>query len=149
MPGELYVAAAALVATLRTAQTDLVTWFGDTISAQSIISLAGGTALIVLFATGRIVTISQLRRELTAQEAHFAEERKTAEAKYNLMISEKDARYSELREQRDYWQNAAGRHDARANKATEQLVEMNELARVGVHALTAFEEAASSGEEGS
>jgi hypothetical protein len=137
-PGMLLAIAAMIVN-----PADPWAWLTDTISAQSIFQLLGGGVLVVLFATGRIVTIGQLRRELAALSKHHDAEMDQAEAKYNLMIAETDRRYSELREQRDYWQNTADRHDQRATKATEQLVEMNELAKLGVHALTSFEEAAS------
>jgi hypothetical protein len=153
MPGELYAAALVAVAAIRTAVPDWGSWLGDTISAQSILQLLGGGVLIILFATNRILTRGQhLDRIADLQKHHAAEmdaaeERRkgevaAAEAKYTLMLSEKDARYSEQKEQLTYWQNTAARHDARANKATEQLVEMNEVAKFGVHALHSFEEAA-------
>jgi hypothetical protein len=153
MPGELYAAALVAIAAVRTVNPDWGSWLGDTISAQSILQLLGGGILILLFATNRILTrgqhldrIADLQKHHAAEMVAAEERRKgdvaAAEAKYTLMLSEKDARYSEQKEQLVYWQNTAERHDVRANKATEQLVEMNELAKLSVHAFASFEEAA-------
>jgi hypothetical protein len=58
------------------------------------------------------------------------------------LVAVKDAAYAELRESRDVYKTAAAIERERADKVTDQLAELGELAKLTVHALDAITEAA-------
>jgi hypothetical protein len=57
------------------------------------------------------------------------------------VLEEKDARYAELKESRDYYRTARIEERDRADKATEQLMEVTELTKLTVRTIQSLGEA--------
>lgn len=114
----------------------------------------GGLVLLAyLFFTGKIITSKQHETRVSdiakAFDGRVADlianhERELAQkdSSYLAMESQKDESYSEMKESRDYYRASRLEEKSRADRATEQLVESNEIARAATHALTALSEVA-------
>lgn len=120
-------------------------WITTTTSVDSIVSTLGLGALAMLFATNRIWTIGQVNARIADLKEHQGRELAQAKLSYDAMVAEKDARYAEMRESRDYYRGARLEEKGRVERLTDQLFESNETARAAVHALTALSEVAAEG----
>lgn len=120
-------------------------WISTTTTIDSIFSTLGLGALAVLFATNRILTRGQHETRIADLKAHHERELKQKDATYNAMKEADATAYSEMRASRDYYRGARFEEKARADRATEQLLETNEIARAATHALTALSEVAAEG----
>lgn len=120
-------------------------WITTTTSVDSIVSTLGLGALAVLFATNRIWTIGQVNARIADLKEHQERELLQKDAAYDSMVAEKDARYAEMKESRDYYRGARLEERGRVERLTDQLFESNETARAAVHALTALGEVAAEG----
>ena len=128
-------------------------WLGGTgVDVTGIISGGGLLTLTTLTLTDRLVTKGRLLRDLAAADkAHadltqaadraHAAELANLETYHNALLAERDRRYAELEQSRDYYRDAHDTQRDRADKVTEQLAESLELSRAAVHALTALDEA--------
>jgi hypothetical protein len=63
-------------------------------------------------------------------------------AHHAALVVEKDRAYAEMQRSRDYYRTARLEEAERADRATEQLLEVVELAKTSAHALEALDEAA-------
>lgn len=129
-------------------------WLGGTsFDVSSVISGGGLLTLTTMTLTDRLVTRGRLLRELKAQDeantklmaaavaAQAAELGNLASYQISL-LAERDRRYSELEQSRDYYRAAHDAQRDRADKVTDQLAESLELSKAAVHALTSLDEAA-------
>lgn len=84
------------------------------------------------------------KRIADLKSAHAAE---TAELvrHHAELADEKDARYGELKESRDYYRDARIVERDRADKVTDSLAEALELARLNAHLLESLDETAKDG----
>lgn len=118
-----------------------------------VVQLGGLTLLAILFARGAILTKGQHEQRIADLKDYAAAER-TAEderhrreiqqmASHHLeMMSEKDVRFDGMKESRDVWRESSKHHEARADMATTQLLEANELAGLAIQQMEAVETAA-------
>lgn len=128
-------------------------WFATTAPAGAVIQALGLGALAILFATDRIITKGGHTRRVaditTAHDAivaalttsHAAAVAELAKHHAEL-IGAKDAAYAEMQTSRDYYRQARLTEQDRADKATDQLAETAELAKLTVKLLASFDEAA-------
>lgn len=114
-------------------------------SPESILSTLGLGAIAVLFVTNRILTIGQHNSRISDLKDHHEIELAQAQSSYEAMVIEKDARYAEMKESRDYYRGARLQERDRVEQLTDQLLETTEIARTATHALTALSEVAAEG----
>lgn len=96
-----------------------------------IVNLTGLSLLVILFATDRVLTKGQHNRRVADIEKAHAE-----------LMAEKDKNYAELKESRDYYRSARIVERDRADRVTDQLADVAELARLSNHLLESLNEAA-------
>ncbi|MDQ2690357.1 MAG: hypothetical protein M3Y29_08805 [Chloroflexota bacterium] len=78
-------------------------------------------------------------------KAQHAEAVKALTTYHAEVLAERDERYGELKESRDYYREARIVERDRADKVTDQLAEALELARLNTHLLESLDEAAKDG----
>lgn len=128
-------------------------WFTATAPAGAIIQTLGLGVLAVLFATDRVITKGGHERRVADINAAHEKIVAAAETTHAAAIAElvkhheelvkvKDGAYAELKESRDYYRAARIEERDRADKVTDQLAEVAELARLTTHLLASFNEAA-------
>lgn len=123
---------ASSVSTPDSAPSGLWDWVSGTLSVSDIIQGSGLALIVVLFATRRILTIADHRARIDDQEKYHA-----------AILREKDARYDEMKESRDFWQEAHDEQSARADKAETAIRELGvEYAQLSNHLLGSIEQAA-------
>lgn len=120
-------------------------WVTTTVSIDSILSTLGLGALAVLFATNRIWTIGQVNARIADLKEHHGRELAQIQLSHEAVIAEKDDRYAEMKESRDYYRGARLEEKGRVERLTDQLFESNETARAAVYALNALTEVAAEG----
>lgn len=120
----------------------------------------GGLVLLAwLFFTGKIITSKQHDLRVADVEKAFdgrtadlienhARELAQKDATYDAVVGANGRAYSEMKESRDYYRGARLEEKNRADRATEQLIETNEIARAATHALVALSDQAAALSEG-
>lgn len=107
-------------------------WLSGSLSVSDIISGSGLAFIVGLFATRKIITIGDHRARVADLEKF-----------YEARLTEKDARYEELRESKNYWREAHNDQRARAEKAEDGVRELGvEYAQLSNHLLGSIEQAA-------
>lgn len=107
-------------------------WVGGTLSISDIISGSGLALIVGLFATRKILTIADHRARIADQEKY-----------YEARLAEKEARFDEMRDSRNYWRDAHNEQRARAEKAEDGVREFaDEYAKLSNHLLGSIEQAA-------
>lgn len=107
-------------------------WVSGSLSVSDIISGSGLAFIVGLFATRKIITIGDHRARVADLEKF-----------YEARLTEKDARYEELRESKSYWREAHNEQRARAEKAEDGVREFaDEYAKLSNHLLGSIEQAA-------
>lgn len=120
---------------------------------ESVLQLGGLTLLAFLFATGRILTKGQHEQrvadlvkyadaEKEASDANHTRELQQMAAHHLEVMGEKDRRFDGMKESRDAWRDTARVQTERADQATMQLLESNELAALAVQQIQGIEAAA-------
>lgn len=118
-----------------------------------VLQLGGLTLLAILFARGSILTKGQHEQRIQDLKDYAAAERKAEDerharevqqvASHHLeMMSEKDKRFDGMKESRDAWRDSSQQQTHRADHATDQLLEANELAGLAIQQMEAMETAA-------
>lgn len=118
-----------------------------------IVQLGGLTLLAILFARGAIITRGQHESrvadlvkyadaEKTASDANHDRELKQMATHHLEMKAEMDRRFDGMKESRDSWRDVARQQTTRADQATTQLLEANELAGLAIQQMEAVETAA-------
>jgi hypothetical protein len=134
--------AVGLIAWMATpSEFNIWDWLSDTISAESIVQALGLTALAILFATNRILTLGQHTSRIKDLKEHHEKELTLKDSLYSQMVAEKDRAYAEMKEARNYWQSAASTEKNRADSATTQLVESNEVVRLAAQMVDSLDHA--------
>lgn len=124
-------------------------------AVERLVQLGGLTLLAWLFATGRIITKSQHESrvadlekyadaEKAANDANHEREMRRASEHYTELAAEKDRRFEGMKESRDMWKQAAEFQTQRADAATEQLLEVNEVAGLALQAIQGLDKAVAS-----
>jgi hypothetical protein len=94
---------------------DVWQWLSASVPAGAVINGLGLGALAMLFATDRILTKGQHERRVAdIQKGH------------DLVLIEKAAQHTEMRESRDYYRDARLEERERANDATSKITELAE-----------------------
>lgn len=107
-------------------------WVSGSLSVSDIISGSGLAFIVGLFATRKIITIGDHRARVADLEKF-----------YEARLAEKDDRYEELRESKNYWREAHNEQRARAEKAEDGVRELGvEYAQLSNHLLGSIEQAA-------
>lgn len=107
-------------------------WLSGSLSVSDIISGSGLAFIVGLFATRKIITIGDHRARVADLEKF-----------YEARLAEKDDRYEELRESKNYWREAHNEQRARAEKAEDGVRELGvEYAQLSNHLLGSIEQAA-------
>jgi hypothetical protein len=107
-------------------------WVGGTLSVSDVISGSGLALIVGLFATRKILTIADHRARVADLEKF-----------YEARLTEKDVRYDELKQSRDYWREAHNDQRTRAEKAEDGVREFaDEYAKLSNHLLGSIEQAA-------
>ncbi|QKS21004.1 hypothetical protein HUN58_14705 [Curtobacterium sp. Csp1] len=123
---------ASTVSTPDSAPAGFWDWVSGTLSVSDIIQGSGLALIVVLFATRRILTIGDHRGRIEDLEKYHA-----------AVLREKDARYAEMKESRDFWQEAHDEQSKRADKAETGVRELGvEYAQLSNHLLGSIEQAA-------
>jgi hypothetical protein len=140
-------------------------WAAASLSAGDIISGGGLLTIVVLFYTNRILTIGQHRSRVEditkahearvnelvkAQDVRIAELVKAHEARvaelveyHAARLADRDDRYREMTEARDYWRTAADNEKSAREQAEEVARELSqEYAKLTNHLLGSFVQAA-------
>lgn len=131
------VVAVHLIQWLATATPDAAVpgwweWVSGSLSVSDIISGSGLAFIVGLFATRKIITIGDHRARVADLEKF-----------YEARLAEKDDRYEELRESKNYWREAHNEQRARAEKAEDGVRELGvEYAQLSNHLLGSIEQAA-------
>jgi hypothetical protein len=126
-------------------------WLSPT-AIERLVQFGGLGFLAWLFATGRIITnkqhearVADLMKyadaEKVASDANHARELAQAEARRIEMMREKDVRFDGMKESRDSWRDLARNANSRADLATNQLMESNEVVGLAVQQIQALEAA--------
>lgn len=110
---------------------------------KDLIETGGVVVLAWLLFTGRVITERMHGNRTADLVEHHSREIAEKDRSYNAMVTEKDRAYGEMKESRDYYRTARLEEKDRADRATEQLVEGNEVARAATHALVALSQVAS------
>jgi hypothetical protein len=107
-------------------------WVTASTSVTDLLSASGLVAFVALFTTNRILTIGQHKTRVADLEKY-----------YEGRLKEKDDRYVELKESRNYWREAHNDQRARAEKAEDGVREFaDEYAKLSNHLLGSIEQAA-------
>lgn len=117
---------------------DIWTWFVNNTAPNELVTNLGIGTFLILFATNRILTLGQHNSRIAELKDHHTRELAQKDSAYEAMVLAKDTAYDEMKESRNYYRGARLEEKNRADKATEQLVESNEIARAATHALTAL-----------
>lgn len=129
-------------------------WAAASLSAGDIISGGGLLTIVVLFYTNRILTIGQHRSRVEditkAHDARIVELVKAHDARvtelvefHSARLADRDDRYRELTEARDFWRTAADSEKAAREQAEGIAQELSqEYAKLTNHLLESFAEAA-------
>lgn len=128
-------------------------WFITTVPAGGAVSAVGVGAFVAAILTDRLMTSGSHKRrvadivaahDLVVANLQSAHAHAIAElvAHHATLSGVKDNAYSELKESRDYYREARLEERDRADKVTDQLAEVAELARLTTHLLSSFDEAA-------
>lgn len=120
-------------------------WFTTNSTPSDIFTTLGVGTLAVLFSTNRILTLGQHNARISDLKGHHARELAQAKDAYEAMVDADARAYAEMKESRDYYRGARLEEKGRADRATDQLLESNEIARAATHALTALSEVAAEG----
>lgn len=118
-----------------------------------VLQLGGLTLLAILFARGAIITRGQHEQRvqdlasyhsaaLKAEDERHQREIQQMATHHLEMMTEKGARFDGMKESRDSWRDVARTHAARADQATAQLIEANELTGLAIQQMEAVEAAA-------
>lgn len=127
MHWEELVAAAASVPTVG-----FWDWVGGTLSVSDVISGSGLALIVGLFATRKILTIADHRSRVADLERF-----------HTAQLAEKDARFDEMRDSRNFWRDAHNEQRTRAEKAEDGVREFaDEYAKLSNHLLGSIEQAA-------
>lgn len=103
-------------------------WLTNGFNLNSAIQGGLAVTLIILFATDRILTRGQHQRRVNDIVTN-----------HDKLIAEKDLRYQEMKESRDYYREARVTERDRADKVTEKLGEVvTEYAELTNHLLEAL-----------
>lgn len=102
---------------------------------KDIVETGGVVVLAYLLFTGRVITERMHANRTADLTDHHAREIAEKDRGYNAMVAAKDRAYDEMKESRDYYREARLEEKLRADRATEQLVEGNEVARAATQAL--------------
>lgn len=102
---------------------------------KDIVETGGVVVLAYLLFTGRVITERMHANRTADLTDHHAREIAEKDRGYNAMVEAKDRAYDEMKESRDYYREARLEEKLRADRATEQLVEGNEVARAATQAL--------------
>lgn len=121
---------------------DVWTWLSASIPAGAVVNGLGLLSLAALFASDRILTKGQHTRRVADIEAAHAKELEARDEYHAAIVTLKDEAYAELKTSRDYYREARIEERNRADKVTDQLAEVAELARLSTHLLASFDEAA-------
>lgn len=107
-------------------------WVGGTLSVSDVISGSGLALIVGLFATRKILTIADHRSRISDLERF-----------HTAQLAEKDSRFDEMRDSRDYWRDAHNEQRTRAEKAEDGVREFaDEYAKLSNHLLGSIEQAA-------
>lgn len=146
-------------ATDATASPDFWMWLSRTLTVEGTLNIAGLVLLVVLFSRDLILTKGQHERriadkEKSHQEAMAAKDDRirdleaakvaalaAADVRYNDMVAEKDSRYGEMRDSRDYYRSARLAEQTEKEELIGQLVDANRGLQVAARALGALEQA--------
>lgn len=147
--------ALVMIAAEATTTTDPTLWeqWASPATLDRMLQLGGLTLLAVLFARGAIITRGQHEQRVAdltkyhdaavkAQEERHTRELQQAAGHHLEMMSEKDRRFDGMKESRDAWRQTSQNQTQRADHATEQLLEANELAGLAIQQMEAMEAAA-------
>lgn len=111
---------------------DIWAWISGSLSVSDVVQGSGLALIVILFATGRILTIAAHRSRIEDLEKYHA-----------AVVKEKDDRYAEMRESRDAWKETAGEERVGREKAEEGVRELGiELGGLTTHLLGSLEDAA-------
>lgn len=134
----------------------LYEWFISTTPAGAVISGIGVGAFIVAILTDRLLTKGQHERRVAdiivardkivtnLKEAHAAAIAELVKH-HTELAGVQDAAYAELKQSRDYYREARLEERERADKVTDQLAEVAELAKLTTHLLGSLDEVAKDG----
>jgi hypothetical protein len=122
------------------------------VALERLIQFGGLGFLVFLFATGRILTSKQHEArfadlvkyadaEKAASDANHARELEQMANHHLDMMREKDVRFDGMKESRDSWRDLARNATTRADLATSQLMESNEVVGLAVQQIQALEAA--------
>lgn len=128
-------------------------WFTSTTPAGAVVSGVGVTVFVMAILSDRLLTKGQHDRrvaDLLAARDKIIGNLKEAHAgaiaeivkHHDKLIGVKDVAYSELKDSRDYYRVARLEERDRADKVTDQLAEVAELARLTNHLLGSLDEVA-------
>lgn len=107
-------------------------WITASTSITDLLSASGLVAFVALFTTNRILTIGQHRSRIADLEKF-----------HTGRIEDKDDRYTEMKESRDYWREAHNEQRDAREKAEAGLREFaDEYAKLSNHLLGSIEQAA-------
>lgn len=107
-------------------------WVGGTLSVSDVISGSGLALIVGLFASRKILTIADHRARVADLERF-----------HTAQLAEKDARFDEMRDSRNYWRDAHNEQRTRAEKAEDGVREFaDEYAKLSNHLLGSIEQAA-------
>lgn len=143
------------LAAVTTAADDAAWWHQWLLPStlDRVMQLGGLTLLAILFARGSILTKGQHDQRIADLKDYSAAERAAEDERHKReiqqmashhleMMSEKDVRFDGMKESRDVWRESSRHHEARADMATTQLLEANELAGLAIQQMEAVETAA-------
>lgn len=128
-------------------------WFTANISVDGLLNTAGLGLLAVLFARDLILTKAQHERRVAdivkandlrfadAERAHAAELH-AKDQRYEDMLGEKIERYSEMKDSRDDYRDAAEKYKDRNEALTDGVIESNKAMAVAATALQSLERVA-------
>jgi hypothetical protein len=128
-------------------------WFTSTTPAGAAISAVGVGAFVIAILSDRLMTMGQHKRRVAdittahdlvvtnLKDAHAAAIAELV-AHHDALAVVKATAYDELKQSRDYYREARLVEIERANKVTEQLAEVAELAKLTNHLLGSLDEVA-------
>lgn len=106
-------------------------WLAGLPTLAEVLTQMGIGALVLLFATGVIITRWQHNSRVADLKAHHERE-----------LAAKDERIAGLEESRLYWRTAAEKHDERADKALDALGEFTEVGELVTDVMRGLKRAA-------
>jgi hypothetical protein len=128
-------------------------WFTSTTPAGAVVSGVGVAAFVMAILTDRLMTKGQHDRRVadiiiardkivTALEAAHAAAIAELVRHHDNLAAVKELAYNELKASRDYYRQARLEERDRADKVTDQLAEVAELAKLTTHLLSSLDEVA-------